>query len=386
MPTFTKRIYRFAAACGLVGLGVFGSSAVASAHPAPGVVGHLYINDNTAGTNTIAAFDRHADGSLTPLIGSPFATGGAGTGQGIGSQGALQETSDGRYLLAVDAGSNQISVLRVERDGSLRRVGPPVSSGGVEPVSVAVHADLVYVANAGTGGSNYTGFVVDRNGHLRAITESTVALPDGSTPGDVLVNGDGTRLVGTRVGTSVIDSFTVGRDGRLMAAPGSPFPAQGVGPFGSEFRPTNPGQLYVSNAHGGTDNGTVSAFTDHRDGRLTSIGASPFADNQTAPCWVEISHNGRFLFTVNTAVPSVSSYRIAADGSLKLIGSTPFHQPTGLGPEDARLAPGGRTLWVVDTGTAAVSAFAVNGGSLSELASSPTSLPAGAAPFGIVVN
>ena len=47
----------------------------------------------------------------------------------------------------------------------------------------------------------------------------------------------------------MIDSFTVGFGGRLTAAPGSPFPAQGLGPFGSEFRPTNPSQLFVSNAH-----------------------------------------------------------------------------------------------------------------------------------------
>lgn len=52
----------------------------------------------------------------------------------------------------------------------------------------------------------------------------------------------------------------------------------------------------------------------------------------------------------------------------------------------ARLAPDGGTLWVVDTGADAVSAFAVNGGDLTELPSSPTPLPAGAAPFGIVVT
>src|SRR6266849_1668835 len=73
-----------------------------SASAASDVVGHLYVNDNTAGTNTIAAFDRHADGTFTPLPGSPFVAGGAGTGTGIGSQGALQVSSDGRYLLAVD--------------------------------------------------------------------------------------------------------------------------------------------------------------------------------------------------------------------------------------------------------------------------------------------
>ena len=40
---------------------------------ASGVVGQLYVNDNTAGVNTVAGFDRHADGSLTPIAGSPFA-------------------------------------------------------------------------------------------------------------------------------------------------------------------------------------------------------------------------------------------------------------------------------------------------------------------------
>src|SRR5207237_208555 len=110
-----------------------------SASAASDVVGHLYVNDNTAGTNTIAAFDRHADGTLTPLPGSPFAAGGAGTGTGIGSQGALQITSNGKYLLAVDAGSNQISVLRINDDGELNPVGGgPVSSGGGKPARLAV--------------------------------------------------------------------------------------------------------------------------------------------------------------------------------------------------------------------------------------------------------
>src|SRR5207237_4710600 len=133
-----------------------------SASAASDVVGHLYVNDNTAGVNTIAAFDRHADGTLTPIPGSPFATDGAGTGKGIGSQGALQQSPDGRYLLAVDAGSSQISVLRIKPDGELGNVGAgTVSSNGTEPVSIAIHRDLVFVANAGNGASNYTGFTLN---------------------------------------------------------------------------------------------------------------------------------------------------------------------------------------------------------------------------------
>jgi hypothetical protein len=367
------------------GLLALAATTTAQAAPVSDVVGHLYVDDNTAPLNTVSAFDRHADGTLTPEPGSPFAVGGSGTGTGIGSQGALQLSGDGRYLLAADAGSNEVSVLRIEHGGGLRPVGDPVGSGGREPVSIAVHGGLVYIANAGAGGSNYSGFTLNAGGHLRPLAGSTVPLPDAATPGDVLFSPDGTKLVGTRVGTSVIDSFVVGSDGLLTAAPGSPFAAQGPGPFGSEFRPTDPTQLFVSNAHGPAGAGTVSAFHDSTDGTLTSIGASPFPDLQTAPCWVEISHDGRILFTVNTGSNSISSYTINAGGSLSLDSTAPI-STSGAGAEDARLAPDGATLWTVDTAAAAVSGFAVTGGTLTELPSSPTALPPGSAPFGIVVS
>jgi len=80
-------------------------------------------------------------------------------------------------------------VLRISGDGSLRLVpGGVVSSGGVLPVSVAVHDNLVYAATAGNGGSNYTGFRLRRDGRLTPIAGSTVAVPGGSQAGDVLFN------------------------------------------------------------------------------------------------------------------------------------------------------------------------------------------------------
>ncbi len=247
------------------------SSSSALANPfQPPVVGYAYVNDNTTVTNTLAGFQRHADGSLTPIPGSPFSIGGAGSGEGLGSEGALQLSSDGRYALAVDAASNQISVLRLGFNGVPQPVGAPVSSGGVDPVSIAVAGNLVYVANAGAGGTNVTGFWLAPWGGLYPLPDSTVALPEGSAPGDVLLNATGQKLVVTLVDTSTIASFDVGPGGRLRAAPGSPFAAQGVGPFGSEFRPTNPSQLFVTNAHNGTGLGTVSAFDVSFSGELSS--------------------------------------------------------------------------------------------------------------------
>jgi 6-phosphogluconolactonase len=366
---------------------VLAAPAVASASPLPSpVTGHVYLDDNTAGANTIAAFDRHADGSLTPLPGSPFSAGGAGSGTGLASEGAVQIADGGRFLLAVDAGSDQVSALRIEPDGSLR-LASVVSSNGALPVSIAVHGSLVYVANAGPADSNYTGFRLGFFGNLSPVPGSTIALPAAAQPGDVLFNGTGRRLIGTRVGTSQIDSFTVGPGGRLTAAPGSPFTAQGVGPFGSQFRPTDPGQLFVSNAHNGTGLGTVSAFTDSRAGVLNSIGSSPVADQQTAPCWVTITPDGRYLFAVNTGSGTISRYSIAPGGALTLLGSTTVSATGGVGAVDPGVSPDGRYLYVNESRVGSVGAFAISsGGNLTELPGSPAPLPAGATPAGIAVS
>jgi hypothetical protein len=373
------------AIAGAFALALSGLAGTASANAPDHVVGYLYVNDNTAPANTIAGFARHADGSLTALPGSPFAAGGAGLGAGLASQGALELAGDGRYLLAVDAGSNQISVLQINPNGSLHQIPDGLqSSGGNEPVSIAVHGHLVYVANSGATDEDYTGFWLTGNGHLLPISGSTVALPDSATPGDILFNPTGTKLVGVEVGPALIDSFTVGSDGRLTAAPGSPFTAQGPGPFGSAFSPVAPDQLFVSNAHGGTGNGTVSAFHDSAGGVLSSIGASPFADDQTAPCWVSLSANGRVLYAVNTGSTSISTYWIAPNGSLTLAGSTPVNNASGI--KDATLSPDQHTFYVLDSGSNAVSAFHADGVDLTPLTNSPTSLPVGATAAGIAVR
>jgi 6-phosphogluconolactonase len=350
-----------------------------------GVVGHAYLDDNTASANTVAGFDRHADGSLTPMPGSPFAAGGAGLGAGLPSQGALQLSSDGRYLVAVDAGSSQISVLRLGFNGVPQLVGRPVSSGGSEPLSIAVSGNLVYVANAGASSPNVTGFRLSPGGSLYPLPGSTVSLPAGSGPDDVLFDPRGHKLVVDLDNTSSIASFHVGRDGLLHAAPGSPLKAQGLGPFGAKFRPTDPSQLFVSNAHNGGTAGTVSAFLVARSGQLAAIGASPFADEQAAPCWVEISQDGQFLFAVNTGSGSISRYSISADGSLALLGSTSLGLVSA-GAVDLRLSPDGKTLLLDESKAQQVASFEVDGGELTQLASSPTALPEGAFAAGLVTD
>jgi 6-phosphogluconolactonase (cycloisomerase 2 family) len=389
-----SHLSRFTAGIGLLALSI---TAIAAPHAGAAaqmaITGHVYVNDNTANTNTIAAFDRHADGSLSPIMGSPFPTGGAGTGTIVGSQGALQITADGRYLLAVDAGSSEISVLRIEESGTLSQVEEgTIPSGGTTPISLAVHDDLVYVANAGDGtmGASYAGFRLLDDGRLAPIENAIVPLSATASPGQVLFNADGTVLIGVQVGPdegpSAIDSFTVNADGTVTPADGSPFEPQATGPFGSAFSPADPSRLYVTNAHAGPNYGSVSVFDVAADGALTAIPGSPFVTRQTGTCWLEITPDGTHVYAINTGSSSISRFEVQDDGSLALLGNTTFNDPTGLRPFDARVSPEGDFLFVTDAGSAAVSVFAIDGGDLTELSASPVKLPSGATPFGLVVS
>ena len=96
----------------LIGLLVPATSGYASERQGAGAV---YTLGNAAAGNAVLAFDRAADGRLTPA--GTFPTGGLGSGAGLGSQGALALAEGGRLLFAVNAGSDDVSVLRVGADG-----------------------------------------------------------------------------------------------------------------------------------------------------------------------------------------------------------------------------------------------------------------------------
>src|SRR5690242_20061959 len=106
--------------------------AAASAHGA----GHgaVFTLTNATSGNAVAVFDRHQDGTLSPAGVQP--TGGTGTGGGLGSQGAIALSRDGRRLFAVNAGSNTIAELAVR--GHHVRLVATIPSGGTTPISVAV--------------------------------------------------------------------------------------------------------------------------------------------------------------------------------------------------------------------------------------------------------
>jgi DDE domain/Lactonase, 7-bladed beta-propeller len=76
----------------------------------------VYTQTNDPGGNQVIACRRAADGTLTPL--GAYDTGGPGTGKPhLASQGSVVLSGDGRWLFAVNAGSDDLSVFAVGADG-----------------------------------------------------------------------------------------------------------------------------------------------------------------------------------------------------------------------------------------------------------------------------
>jgi 6-phosphogluconolactonase (cycloisomerase 2 family) len=172
--------------------------------------GTVYTENNNATNNRIIRFERGADGSLK-MSGS-FSTHGKGTGTSLGNEGGVILTDDGKYLLAVNAGSNEISVFQVRSNGL--KLTDKIRSGGIMPISLTAKYNLVYVVNTGgTGGNgNIAGFHL-RNGKLSKIPNSIRPLSKKSAgPAEISFNPAGNVLVVTEKSTNIIDTYTVGRN------------------------------------------------------------------------------------------------------------------------------------------------------------------------------
>jgi 6-phosphogluconolactonase len=353
------------AMCAMVGV-VCLAGAVALHAAGPNAPGAVYTATNAAAGNEILMYDRASDGSLS--FAGAAATGGTGTSAGLGNQGGLALTNDGRYLLVVNAGSNDLSVLRVTSDGLALR--DRQSSGGVRPISVTVAGRLVYVLNAGGGAGasdSVVGFWLSQDGRLSMIAGSARGLSGVSTgPAQVSLSPDGGTLVVTEKATNVLDVFPVGFDGTLGTR--TSYASSGATPFGFAFGKR--GQFFVSEAFGGApDASAVSAYQVADNGALQVITPS-LPDTESAACWLVVTTSGRFLYVTNAASGSISGYAIRPDGTISLLDANGVTASTGAGsaPIDLAFAENDQFLYALNSGTGSIGGFAVqNQGKLRAL-------------------
>jgi 6-phosphogluconolactonase len=348
---------------------VFIGAGVAAA--APNQVGAVYTLTNATSGNAVAVWNRSSDGTLT--IAGTYLTGGAGIAAGLGSQGALVLSANHQWLFAVNAGSDDISSFRVDRDG-LTLISR-VASGGARPTSLTVSGNLLYVLNAG-GDGNISGFTVANDGTLAPLADSTRPLSGNATsPAQVQFSPNGGLLLVAERATQSIDAYQVGANGRASGPVVNH--SAGAVPFGFAFGKRE--QVFFSEAGGG-QNG-LSAASSYRvgaDGSLAVItGSAP--TYQGAACWLVVTNDGRYAYTANAASNSVSGFAIGADGNLSLISPDGRTGTTGAGPADMALSLDSQFLYVRNGRAGTISAFAVQAdGSLWALGDA-SGLPAGSA-------
>ncbi|MGE5783624.1 MAG: lactonase family protein [Myxococcales bacterium] len=311
----------------------------------PGV-GAIFTMSNAADGNSVLAFHRSADGTLEPA--GEHTTGGLGSGASLNSQGSVTLTEDGRFLLVVNAGSNEVSSFIVR--GTQLILKSRVASGGNLPTSVATRNHLVYVLNAGPG-SNINGYWLDLRGVLHDIPGSSRALSsDMPSAAQVAIAPAGLGVVVTEKATNLIDTFSLRPDGTLSGL--ESHTSVGSVPYGFDI--SSQGIVVVSEAAAQA----VSSYS-LRPHAFETVSAS-VGDFQKAPCWLVITRDGRFAYTANAASSSISGYSLMRNGTLGLLDPGGVTASLGAGATPLDLATDSqRHLYAMDAGNHAIDGFSI---------------------------
>jgi 6-phosphogluconolactonase (cycloisomerase 2 family) len=402
----------------------------------------LYVTSNnpTPRQNSVLAFRRSGkDGRLTSI--GNFLTRGTGVynaDERLGPDDSDQEivaSPDGRRLFAVNSGSDTIAVFNIDRDGRLTHVhGSPFPSGGVQPVSLGLAGQQLYVVNKGdrepgqTGGSspNYTGFCVGGEGRLTPIPGSTITVRAGSHPTQALISPNGRLLFGIDLFNypftpppgfppfvppfaSALESFRILSNGRLAQGANTPQPSPLPPPappfvLGLQVHPTKP-LLYAGFVIGGA----MGTFKYDAAGTLTFLNSTPISGQGI--CWIHVNTKGTHAYSSNSTDDSISVFSLANPSQPVEIQKVDLKGPRELlggpapvifttTPFQLSLDPTGQFLYILNHETTVNDTYPQGNavhilrvgrdGKLTETSESPlilpqSAVPARAHPKGIVV-
>jgi hypothetical protein len=287
----------------------------------------IYLQSNSTAGNSIFTYTFNF--TSAPVLKSSTPAGGIGVFDASFALGPfdsdqnLIENASGTLLFAVNSGSNTIAVFNILPDGSLSPVsGSPFPSGGSDPVSVGLKGDTLVVVNksqdpsqAGTAAGavlpNYTTFNVSRNGQLTPVPNSTVSVAVGSSPSQALIGSQFDVVFGADFLGGLLQSFKLDGNGALdqnlpSALPNSIFAGLAGGhlPLGMRTHPFLP-ILYVDI----TPVSKVAVYSYDPQGHLSFVRAVD--DAGAAPCWAVVDHAGRYLYVTNTGDNSIEVYSLA---------------------------------------------------------------------------
>ncbi|HTY24784.1 MAG TPA: beta-propeller fold lactonase family protein [Desulfomonilaceae bacterium] len=250
------------------------------------------------------------------------------------SSGASAVMYTPKFLYATNLQSNNLSGFLVDdASGTLSPIpGAPFATGG-GPFGVATdpRGTFIYVSNGVNSNTNQyeksiSGFVVNSDGSLTAIQGSP--FPAGAGGAGLTVDPSGRFLYATNYNDFTLSAYSIDPDsGILTALPGSPYPT-GREPVTVTVDPAGR-FLYVGNQNNTCDSPPspscpISAFQINPvDGTLTSI-TGP-TEGGIEPSGLAIDPTGQFLYLSNQSLAAVSQYSIdAIDGTLKFVGYSPM--------------------------------------------------------------
>ena len=348
----------------ILGLSLVGASPICAQ-----TAGFTYVTNG--GSNDVSAYVINAStGALTPVPGSPFASGLLPF--------SVTVHPTGRFVYVANLGIGNPDVFDVSAyavnatTGALTPVPGSPFATGIQPASVTIHPNgqFAYVANQGSNDvSAYT--VNATTGALTPVPGSPFAA--GGQPVSVAVSPNGKFAY---VANSIADisdqsgnvsAYVVNATtGALTPVPGSPF-AAGLQTFAVAIHPSSR-FAYVANAL----SNDVSAYSiDAATGALTPIAGSPFAADFGAHS-LALTPNGRFAYVANNAADNVSAYTInTTTGALTTVPGSPF--ATGSTPFSVAVSPQGKFAYVANQLGPGVSAYAIDPttGALTPVPDSP---------------
>src|SRR3954469_20666363 len=227
---------RLAALLALIAATAVAIVAASAGGAQPTFDGTVYIESNgpAPGSNSILAF-RYTAGSLRPLDVREYPTGGRGShdlsnARVLDAEQQIVTNADRTLLFAVNAGSDSIAVFHIADDGSLDPVeGSPFPSGGKAPASVGVSGDELFVANKAQDGirnlrktkASYAAFHIEADGSLTPIG-TPEQVPARSSPTETYVPPHTGHLMISTEESGPFRAFTIGDDGLLHQGPNSP--------------------------------------------------------------------------------------------------------------------------------------------------------------------
>ena len=328
---------------------------------------YVYVNNQDV-ANSIAGFAVSSTGSLTPIPGSPYSTGGIGSTTTCIGLDRITISAPQNLLFVSNSGDQTISVFQIDpATGALTAAaGSPVPSGltldACQGISLAATPDGSFLM-ASSNGQIQT-FAIGAGGSLMpGSTTANCCSPTIS----MKISAHGQLLAVSN--ESSVSVYSINADGSLTAAAGSPFPIAGTGLLsGLDFSCAGD-RLYGGEAS--FANGTITdGWSVAPGGTLTQFSGSPFLGTGTDGQVVLLSPNNSYLFTSDQFNNKINSSSVAADGSLKAIGSfggvTSVHVPTGLATDAS-----GSFLYAADENFG-IAVFSINGtGGLKSLSNVP---------------